>query len=231
VDSSNLTTQSNSLDLMQSSATNIELIHVSSINNNQNIPISLNNLNLNYKDLDNSKSSIKPIGVIRSYAANTYQGIVRNYNEDRVSIILNIAKPTAHKGIWPKSSFFGIYDGHGGSKCADYLRDNLHNFIIKDKNFPENPVEALMNGFEMAEKEFTNNIALNVQGELEENSGSCAVVCLFIDNMCYIANLGDSRAIISYKDGKNIKALTTDHKPNEENENKRILENGGKIYQ
>jgi protein phosphatase 2C family protein 2/3 len=27
-------------------------------------------------------------------------------------------------------SFFGVYDGHGGSGCADYLRDNLHQFII-----------------------------------------------------------------------------------------------------
>ena len=27
---------------------------------------------------------------------------------------------------WPKCSFFGIYDGHGGALCADFLRDNLH---------------------------------------------------------------------------------------------------------
>jgi len=27
---------------------------------------------------------------------------------------------------WPKCSFFAVYDGHGGSTCADFLRDNLH---------------------------------------------------------------------------------------------------------
>lgn len=27
---------------------------------------------------------------------------------------------------WPKCSFFGIYDGHGGSKCPEFLRDYLH---------------------------------------------------------------------------------------------------------
>lgn len=37
---------------------------------------------------------------------------------------------------WPKCSFFGIYDGHGGAVCADFLRDYLHQFIIKDENFP-----------------------------------------------------------------------------------------------
>ena len=31
------------------------------------------------------------------------------------------------KGRWPKTSFFGIYDGHGGEGCSEYLRDNLHN--------------------------------------------------------------------------------------------------------
>ena len=34
------------------------------------------------------------------------------------------------------TSFFGIFDGHGGTRCADYLRDNLHHLIIKDQNFP-----------------------------------------------------------------------------------------------
>lgn len=66
-------------------------------------------------------------GIIRAYAANTNQGIVRDYNEDRVSIILNIVKPQnrMHEQ-WPRCSFFGVYDGHGGSACADFLRDNLH---------------------------------------------------------------------------------------------------------
>jgi len=31
---------------------------------------------------------------------------------------------------WPEVSFFAIYDGHGGTKCADFLKDNLHNFVI-----------------------------------------------------------------------------------------------------
>ena len=30
------------------------------------------------------------------------------------------------KGKWPKTSFFGIYDGHGGEGCSEYLRDNLY---------------------------------------------------------------------------------------------------------
>ena len=68
-------------------------------------------------NFDSTKTSVKRNGVVSAYAANTHQGIVRTYNEDRVSIILNIVKPPSRKDeIWPKCSFFGIYDGHGGSK-------------------------------------------------------------------------------------------------------------------
>lgn len=40
-----------------------------------------------------TKCSHKRSGIVRAYAANTNQGLVRGYNEDRVSIILNIVKP------------------------------------------------------------------------------------------------------------------------------------------
>ena len=45
-----------------------------------------------------------------------------------MSIILNINRPQERSDVtgWPKCSFFGIYDGHGGSNCADFLKDNLH---------------------------------------------------------------------------------------------------------
>lgn len=81
--------------------------------------------------LEFSKCSSKKNGVIKAYSANTHQGLIRNYNEDRVAIILNIIKP-ANKKIqeWPSCSFFAIYDGHGGSKCAEFLRDNLHHYVI-----------------------------------------------------------------------------------------------------
>jgi serine/threonine protein phosphatase PrpC len=51
-----------------------------------------------------------------------------------------------------------------------------------------------------------------------------------IDDICYSANLGDSRAIMSCKSGKNIKSMSIDHKPDDEEEKKRIIKNGGKVY-
>ena len=78
-----------------------------------------------FNNFDKAKTSSKIMGNIKGYGANTYQGLVRNYNEDRVSIIINMTKPENYtKKYWPKISYFGIYDGHGGSKCADFLRDS-----------------------------------------------------------------------------------------------------------
>jgi protein phosphatase PTC2/3 len=45
------------------------------------------------KNFETAKYASKTHGLIISYAANTHQGIQRSYNEDRVSIILNMTKP------------------------------------------------------------------------------------------------------------------------------------------
>mmetsp|Transcript_110 Transcript_110/g.125 ORF Transcript_110/g.125 Transcript_110/m.125 type:complete len:85 (+) Transcript_110:1207-1461(+) len=57
---------------------------------------------------------------------------------------------------WPQICFFGVFDGHGGSVCADYLRDNLHNFVIQNEKFPLDPKLALLQGFKNCESNFLN---------------------------------------------------------------------------
>lgn len=53
----------------------------------------------------------------------------KDYNEDRVSIIMNITKPN-YKGRWPKCSYFGVFDGHGGDHCSNFLKDNMHRYVL-----------------------------------------------------------------------------------------------------
>ena len=84
-------------------------------------------------NFEKAKHSIKANGLIKAYAASTNQGPVREYNEDRVAIILNIAKPE-HCTEWKKAAYFGVFDGHGGVDCADFLRDNLHIYVSSEKS-------------------------------------------------------------------------------------------------
>jgi protein phosphatase 2C family protein 2/3 len=180
---------------------------------------------------ESTKWSVKDNGIVKAYAANTNQGIVRDYNEDRVSIILNILKPQSRENEdWPRCSFFGVYDGHGGAGCADFLRDSLHQYVIREPSFPWNPKEAIKEGFMKAEKKFMDNNYILDQGVIDK-SGSCAIVVLIVGDLWFVANVGDSRAVLSGDGGKKIFPLSLDHKPCDDTERKRIMEAGGQIYQ
>jgi serine/threonine protein phosphatase PrpC len=195
----------------------------------QKITINNNPKNNFYANLNNVRISHKSFGIIQAYSTITTKG-KRDYNEDRVSIIYNIPKPPGYSESknnnipWPNCSFFGLYDGHGGNRACDFLRDNLHKYIINDKYFPSNPQKAIANGFINAEKLFFKNY------KGIDSSGSCAIVIVVIEKRVYIANVGDSRAILSSKNGSKFYALSRDHRPGDEKEYKRILDAGGKIY-
>lgn len=64
-----------------------------------------------------------------------------------------------------------------------------------------------------------------------DRSGSCAIVAMLIETKVYVINVGDSRAIMSCDGGNFCVNLSVDHKPNDDREQKRILENGGRVYQ
>ena len=178
------------------------------------------------------KISAKSFGLITSYAANTNQGIVRDYNEDRVSVIINMNKPKYYTSPlpWPKLSYFGVFDGHAGNKCAEFLRDNLLNYICNNSFFPNDIPNAIKFGFKSIDDDYLKNHAF-INNKLVDNSGSCGLILLLINNLIYIANVGDSRCLGSFKNGKIQKDITLDHKPNTPYEKERIIKNGGKIYQ
>ena len=192
--------------------------------------LSLNLLSKKYDDYILPVYSNKKIGPIKSFSYTTYRGIIKEYNEDKVSVASIIEKPPNSKfSPWPKMSYFAIFDGHGGEDCSEYLRDNFLQFLVENKNFPFDIKVAMTEAFKEIEESF---FKLKCKDTLEESniSGSCALVAVIFDNKVYMANIGDSRAIMSINNGTKIKQLTVDHKPDNLTEFERALKNGSKIY-
>ena len=184
-------------------------------------------LELKFPDYPSVKNSSKKVNdYIECYAVNTYKGLVKTSNENKISIILSIGKSKNTKEYWPKTSFLAIYDGKFGNKCSNFLRDQLHNYIIKDDLFPKNPKGAILNGFKKVEKEFLKM----VKNTNDDKCGSCAIICMILDNKLYIANCGDSKAFLSINNIQKIKLLNKSHSLiNNPTERERLINSGLKI--
>jgi serine/threonine protein phosphatase PrpC len=59
---------------------------------------------------------------------------------------------------WPNIQIFGIFDGHGGSKCAEYLKEHLHNNIIFQPDFPTDIEKAIVKACHKTDEDFLDMI-------------------------------------------------------------------------
>ena len=172
---------------------------------------------------------------ISGYGANSYNGIKKNYNEDKIKIILDYhLEKTVYdnKGniMHPHISYFGIYDGHGGNKCSNFLQEKLHTFLFNSQYFPTYTLQAIYESYSKAEEEFKAMAFDTFNNKLLDKSGSCSISILLIDEWCFVTYLGDSRALYSYDSGKQFLQISRDHKPNDHAERTRIEKAGGKVY-
>lgn len=120
------------------------------------------------------------------------------------------------------AKWFSLYDGHGGNQCAQFLKEYLHEEFFKIPNWKKDIPTALREAFHNAESKWQKK---------GDKSGSCALVIFIYENICYVANLGDSRAVLSSEKSSKCYQITKDHKPSNTEEQERIISNGGKIYQ
>ncbi|ONH69670.1 Protein phosphatase 2C 2 [Cyberlindnera fabianii] len=118
-------------------------------------------------------------------------------------------------------AFFGVYDGHGGEKIAKFTGETLYKIVKKQPEFQKgNYGQALKDAFLAADEAILKDEVLK-----NDQSGCTATTVIISDDKIICANAGDSRTVLSVKG--NSKALSYDHKPNNEGEHARICAAGG----
>ena len=156
-----------------------------------------------------------PFGFFSGFSAVTFKNFKKN-NEDKLRISIDTRKVNQNNLI----NFFGIYDGHRGDYTSKYLKDNFHSILLNDNILSTDPIKALENTFTTIE---TNLLTQ------KEKSGSCSLILFNINNKIYIANVGDSRGVVSTNYSNKISEISIDHKPTHPIEIERILKNGGQV--
>ncbi|KAK7300920.1 hypothetical protein RJT34_11773 [Clitoria ternatea] len=137
----------------------------------------------------------------------------REYMEDRYTAGDNLRGEH-------KLAFFGIFDGHGGAKAAEYAANNLQKnildeVIVRDEDDVE---EGVKRGYLNTDSDFLKE---------DLHGGSCCVTALIRNGKLIVSNAGDCRAVISR--GGVAEALTSDHRPSREDERDRIETLGGYV--
>ncbi|KAF3454901.1 hypothetical protein FNV43_RR05349 [Rhamnella rubrinervis] len=137
----------------------------------------------------------------------------REAMEDRYSAALDLQGDS-------KQAFFGVFDGHGGAKAAQFAADNLERNILDEvvRRDDHDIEEAVKNGYLNTDSDFLKE---------DFRGGSCCVTALIRNGNLIVSNAGDCRAVMSR--GGAAEALTSDHRPSREDEKNRIENLGGYV--
>ncbi|KAK4800811.1 hypothetical protein SAY86_021298 [Trapa natans] len=115
---------------------------------------------------------------------------------------------------------FGVFDGHGGARAAEYVKKNLFSNLIRHPKFISDTKSAIAETYNHTDSEF-----LKDEDSQNRDAGSTASTAILVGDRLLVANVGDSRAVIS-RGGKAF-AVSRDHKPDQTDERQRIEDAGG----
>jgi serine/threonine protein phosphatase PrpC len=88
------------------------------------------------------------------------------------------------------------------------LKDNLHNNIILQLEFPSNIEEACRKGSFQTEEAYLQLVCPSPD-QPHNKAGSCAIVILIVNEDVYIVNVGDSRALGSVSEHPSDSVIQT----------------------
>ncbi|XP_027359253.1 probable protein phosphatase 2C 42 isoform X2 [Abrus precatorius] len=118
-------------------------------------------------------------------------------------------------------TFVGVYDGHGGPDASRYVCDNLFRNLqaILAESRSVVTTETIQQAFLRTEEGFTALVSelWNIRPQIA-TTGTCCLVGVICQQTLFVANLGDSRAVLGRKVGNTggmaAIQLSTEHNAN-----------------
>uniref|UniRef100_A0A8C7WYC7 Integrin-linked kinase-associated serine/threonine phosphatase 2C n=1 Tax=Oryzias sinensis TaxID=183150 RepID=A0A8C7WYC7_9TELE len=137
-------------------------------------------------------------------------------------------------------SYFAVFDGHGGARASRFAAEHLHTNLAK-KFPPTGDAEhldklirkCLLDTFRQTDEDFLKKASSQKPSWKDGSTATCVLV---VDDVLYVANLGDSRAVMcrteAAADGQQkllALALSKEHNPTIYEERMRIQRAGGTV--
>ncbi|OII78321.1 protein phosphatase 2C [Cryptosporidium andersoni] len=131
---------------------------------------------------------------------------------------------------------YGVFDGHGpfGHDVSNFIQRELPQLILRDRRWKVNPGEVLHYAFIKSHQKLQDYVLQTNEFDCSL-SGTTATVILHqpLEQRIITAHVGDSRSVLARwsRSGRTLEAidLTNDHKPNSEQEKRRIVAAGGQV--
>lgn len=119
----------------------------------------------------------------------------------------------------PSATYVGVYDGHGGPEASRFVNKHLFPFMHKfAKEHGGLSADVIKKAFNATEEEFCHLVKRSLPLKPQIASvGSCCLVGAISNDVLYVANLGDSRAVLGRRVDEDKKKtvvaerLSTDH--------------------
>lgn len=137
-------------------------------------------------------------------------------------------------------AYFAVFDGHGGARASCFAAEHLHHTL--GLKFPKGETEnldklvkkCLLDTFRQTDEDFLKKASSQKPAWKDGTTATCILV---VNDMVYVANLGDSRAVLCRMEqeekGSDKKcvtlALSKEHNPTIYEERMRIQRAGGTV--
>ncbi|MCL7046544.1 hypothetical protein MKW94_003337 [Papaver nudicaule] len=114
----------------------------------------------------------------------------------------------------PSATYIGVYDGHGGPEASRFINTHLFGHLHKLASEQGGlSTDVIKKAFGNTEEEFLRIVKRSWPARPQMASvGSCCLVGAITDDVLYVANAGDSRAVLGKKNtgGKRSKPVVAE---------------------